>query len=62
MAIALFPDGFGPKMLGEPLHLTVEPPAWWFKQFTAVGLTVHAQGVEQNAAGQNMWLHAFLTP
>jgi SAM-dependent methyltransferase len=22
-------DGFGPKLLGEPLHLTVREPDWW---------------------------------
>jgi len=27
--IATVPDNFGPKLLGEPLHLTVEDAAWW---------------------------------
>lgn len=30
--IATRPDGFGPKLLGEPLHLTVQPASWWEKK------------------------------
>ena len=62
LAIALFPDGFGPKLLGEPLHLTVKEPEWWLEQFASTGLEMHAQGVERNRAGQDMWLHVFLRP
>lgn len=30
--IALGPDSMGPKLIGEPLHLTVKPHAWWLSQ------------------------------
>ncbi|MBW3539457.1 MAG: tetratricopeptide repeat protein [Planctomycetes bacterium] len=62
VAIALFPDGFGPKLLGEPLHLTVKEPAWWHERFTEAGFAVEWLHVEQNAAGRNLWLHAMLLP
>lgn len=60
VAIALFPDGFGPKLIGEPLHLTVEPPNWWFAKLGVAGFRVVSQTVEKNTSGQDMWLHAFL--
>jgi 2-polyprenyl-3-methyl-5-hydroxy-6-metoxy-1,4-benzoquinol methylase len=33
LQIAHFQDGFG-KVIGETLHLTVEPPEWWRKKIT----------------------------
>ena len=62
LAIALFPDRFGPQLLGEPLHLTVQPPNWWYARIALAGFQIAAHGVEKNAAGQDMWLHAFMTP
>lgn len=35
--IAMFPDHFGPALIGESLHLTVQPPEWWFEQFRLSG-------------------------
>ena len=61
LAIALFPDGFGPHLLGEPLHLTVKEPHWWFTQFTLAGMSVYNHAVEKTKEGQLLWLHAFLT-
>eukprot|EP00913_Durusdinium_trenchii_P011152 g10474.t1 len=43
LAIALFPDGFGPKLIGEPLHLTVKPPNWWFAQISVAGFRIESQ-------------------
>ena len=59
-AIALFDDGFGPKLLGEPLHLTVKPPNWWFAQLGVAGYRIEGHAVERDANGNNLWLHAFL--
>ncbi len=62
LAIALFPDNFGPRLLGEPLHLTVEEPQWWFDKFRQAGFSLNAYAVEKHETGRDMWLHAFLTP
>ncbi|MFQ5730969.1 MAG: tetratricopeptide repeat protein [Planctomycetaceae bacterium] len=60
VAIALFPDGFGPKLLGEPLHLTVRPPNWWFAKLGVAGFRIEGHAVEGDANGTDLWLHAFL--
>lgn len=36
-------DGCG-SLIGETLHLTVQPPHWWFEQFTAVWDEVDMSG------------------
>lgn len=36
-SVALFKDGYGPKLLGEPLHLTVKPSSWWMGMFNLTG-------------------------
>lgn len=38
--ISCVPDEFG-AMIGEPLHLTVQPPTWWIQQLTGLGAVVH---------------------
>jgi SAM-dependent methyltransferase len=38
--IACVPDELG-ALIGEPLHLTVQPPAWWIQQLTGLGAVVH---------------------
>jgi SAM-dependent methyltransferase len=60
LAIALFPDGFGPKLVGEPLHLTVQPVEWWLAELAKVGFEVTGHAVERTADGRDLWLHAFL--
>jgi hypothetical protein len=62
LAVALFPDRFGPHLLGEPLHLTVKPPNWWYAKLALAGFKISAHGVEKNVSGQEMWLHVFATP
>jgi SAM-dependent methyltransferase len=59
IAVALFPDGFGPKLIGEPLHVTVQPPSWWFAKLGAAGFRIDGQAVERDANGREMWLHVF---
>ena len=38
--ISCVPDEMG-ALIGEPLHLTVQPPAWWLQQITGLGGVVH---------------------
>lgn len=61
LAIALFPDGFGPKLIGEPLHLTVQPPNWWYAKISVAGFRIESQAVETHPSGQDMWLHVLAT-
>lgn len=47
--IATYRDGFG-DVIGEDLHLTVEPLAWWKRTFFALGYRIaHAEENERNA-------------
>jgi len=54
--IALFPDGFGPKLLGTPLHLTVRPHEWWLYEIARAGFTVIYYVVDNRGPG---WLYCF---
>jgi hypothetical protein len=60
--IALFPDAFGPKVIGAPLHLTVESPDWWTRQITSAGMQVVSAAVLKNSAQEPMWLYVFTRP
>ena len=60
LAIALFPDGFGPKLLGESLHLTVKEPGWWLEQIKNAGFEKVHSVTEKHTSGQDMWLHVFI--
>jgi tetratricopeptide (TPR) repeat protein/SAM-dependent methyltransferase len=59
LAVALFPDGFGPKLIGEPLHLTVQPPNWWFAKLGIAGFRIEGHAVERDKHGCDLWLHVF---
>lgn len=59
LAIALFPDGFGPELVGEPLHLTVREPEWWLQQIRDAGFGQVHSVTEKHASGKAMWLHVF---
>lgn len=61
LGIALFPDGYGQKLLGEPLHLTVKEPQWWITEIQRAGFFVAQQLVESAPDGKLLWLHALLT-
>jgi len=39
-AISTMPDHFGPALAGEPLHLTVQPHAWWKERLEALGARI----------------------
>lgn len=62
LGIALFPDGFGPKVLGRPLHLTVQSPAWWLQQAAAAGLVELSAVTQNNPDGTPMWLYLLARP
>ena len=42
LQIALRPDEFG-KLIGEPLHLTVRPYAWWLVRLATLGTVIDAR-------------------
>jgi SAM-dependent methyltransferase len=62
LGIALFPDSFGPKVLGAPLHLTVQPVDWWREQITAAGLEIISGAVLRNQEEAPMWLYLLCQP
>jgi SAM-dependent methyltransferase len=57
LGIALFPDAFGPKVLGAPLHLTVKPVDWWRDQVAAAGLQMISGAIQRNPDETPMWLY-----
>lgn len=59
LAVALFEDGYGPEILGQPLHLTVRPPDWWRQQIRSAGFAELKHAVETDADNQPIWLHFF---
>ena len=56
LGIALFADGFGPKLLGTPLHLTVKPYQWWLAEIASAGLDVTYFAVDNRGPG---WFYCF---
>ncbi len=62
LGIALFPDSFGPRVLGAPLHLTVKPVEWWRGQVAAAGLETLSGAVQKNPDGTPMWLYLLCRP
>lgn len=62
LGIALFPDSFGPKVLGAPLHLTVKPVNWWREQVGHAGLETMSGAVQRNRDETPMWLFLLCRP
>lgn len=62
LGIALFPDAFGPKVLGAPLHLTVQPVDWWREQVARAGLEAVSGAVQRQPDGTPMWLYLLCRP
>jgi len=62
LGIALFPDGFGPLVLGTPLHLTVKPPEWWVERTHENGLEMIAGSVIRHRDETPMWLYLLCRP
>ncbi len=62
LGIALFPDAFGPKVLGAPLHLTVKPVEWWGERVHEAGLQMLSGAVQRQPDGTPMWLYLLCRP
>lgn len=62
LGIALFPDGFGPAVLGAPLHLTVQPAAWWQERIRTAGLVSVSVAVQKDSHGRPAWLYLLARP
>lgn len=60
LSIALLPDGFGPEIIGQPLHLTVKEPNWWITQIKEAGFGNPQHVTEKHPDGYEIWLHVFL--
>lgn len=62
LGIALFPDSFGPKVIGAPLHLTVKPVDWWREQVHTAGLVELSGAVQRQRDGGPRWLYLLCRP
>jgi len=61
LGIALFEDGFGPRLVGAHLHLTVKPVEWWLERVSAAGFQVEGQIVANGKDAKPMWLYLAVT-
>jgi tetratricopeptide (TPR) repeat protein/SAM-dependent methyltransferase len=61
LSISVVPDSFGPKLIGEPLHLTVRPSSWWFEQLSTVGFRIVSHATANTGTGAEVQLHVFAT-
>lgn len=61
LSISVQSDLFGPRFLGEPLHLTVRRSNWWFAQLTLAGFKITAHAMANDKSGEEAQLHVFLT-
>jgi hypothetical protein len=62
LGIALFPDSFGPRVIGAPLHLTVQHVDWWREHIAAAGLGIISGAVLRNQEEAPMWLYLHCRP
>jgi 2-polyprenyl-3-methyl-5-hydroxy-6-metoxy-1,4-benzoquinol methylase len=60
-SISVQADYFGPRFFGEPLHLTIRRPNWWFAQLTLAEFRVSGYVTANDQEGEEAQLHAFLT-
>ncbi len=60
LSIALFPDDFGPMIVGQPLHLTLKEPNWWITQIQKAGFINLRHITEKHPNGTEIWLHVLL--
>jgi tetratricopeptide (TPR) repeat protein/2-polyprenyl-3-methyl-5-hydroxy-6-metoxy-1,4-benzoquinol methylase len=60
-SIAVIKDAFGPELIGEALHLTVQKPEWWLARLGDAGFKIgsHALGISPD--GNEAQLYAFAT-
>jgi tetratricopeptide (TPR) repeat protein/SAM-dependent methyltransferase len=59
-SIAVIKDAFGPQLIGEALHLTVQKPEWWLAQLGEAGfkITSHALGISRDGNETQLYVFA----
>jgi SAM-dependent methyltransferase len=59
-SIAVIKDVFGPQLIGEALHLTVQKPEWWLARLGEAGfkLTSHALGISRDGTEAQLYVFA----
>jgi hypothetical protein len=61
-SIAVIKDVFGPQILGEALHLTVQKPEWWLARLTEAGFKISSHALGISGDGTEAQLYVFATP
>jgi hypothetical protein len=59
-SIAVIKDVFGPQLIGEALHLTVQKPEWWLARLGEAGfkITSHALGISRDGTEAQLYVFA----
>ncbi|HET6328705.1 MAG TPA: tetratricopeptide repeat protein [Planctomycetaceae bacterium] len=59
-SIAVIKDVFGPQLIGEALHLTVQKPEWWLSRLKQAGfkITSHALGISRDGTEAQLYVFA----
>jgi 2-polyprenyl-3-methyl-5-hydroxy-6-metoxy-1,4-benzoquinol methylase len=59
-SIAVIKDVFGPQLIGEALHLTVQKPEWWLARLSDAGfkITSHALGISRDGTEAQLYVFA----
>ena len=60
-SISVIPDAFGPMLIGEPLHLTVQKPNWWFAKLALAGFKMTSYATAVSDKGNETQLYVFAT-
>jgi hypothetical protein len=60
LSIAVIKDAFGPQLIGEALHLTVQKPEWWLARLSEAGfkITSHALGISRDGSETQLYVFA----
>jgi tetratricopeptide (TPR) repeat protein/SAM-dependent methyltransferase len=60
-SISVVPDSFGPMLIGEALHLTVQKPNWWFAKLALAGFKMTSYATGRGGNGCEAQLYVFAT-
>ncbi len=60
-SISVIPDAFGPMLIGEALHLTVQKPNWWFAKLALAGFKMTSYATAVSDKGNETQLYVFAT-
>ncbi len=60
-SISVIPDAFGPMLIGEALHLTVQKPNWWFAKLAIAGFKMTSYATAVSDKGNETQLYVFAT-